>query len=172
MLPSTESCCYLEQLKCCANSAYAVFKGHHGSDTKRTLSRSGHGEVNRRACEHKESYDWWRKMGQMALWSKWFPANWLLCRQKTITLKPSHILRSPTVAAPMTPAVMCVSNPCRCATLHMANKPLGRLPTSQVHGVNARDLKLYMHPVDTHAYRILDRKHPIAHVKAERADVT
>lgn len=105
------------------------------------------------------------KCVQMALWSKWIPANWLLCRQRTIRLKPSYVLWSPI--APVTHTVMCVSNLCTRTKFHTTNKPLGRRPTSQVHRVNARDLNLYMHRVDTHSYHILSRKHSIINMKHE-----
>lgn len=95
------------------------------------------------------------------------PCHWLLCRQTTIRLKYSYVVLLWSPRAPMTHTAMCVSNLCTHTKFHRTNKPLGRRPTSQVHRVNAGDLKLYMHRVDTHAYYILSRKYPIINMKHE-----
>lgn len=73
-------------------------------------------------------------------------------RLDEIKLKPSNVLRSPIMN--MTHVAMCLSDPNTCTTFPTTNKPLGRRPTSLVHGVNDfkdLNLKLYMHLLDTHA---------------------
>lgn len=98
-------------------------------------------------------------MGQMAAWSKWFLASSikrLLCRKWAIKPYPSQVLWSLYSAS--THAEKCVSNLCICTIFHRPNKPLGRLPTPEVHRVNMSVLKLYM---DTRGHHILSKKHTL-----------